>query len=203
MSIKVVQRMIHDCNELLASLTLNNQGKITKWLKELEDENEESLSIAKEYNIKHLLSLHGMIAGEIDKIKDNLLNNYKKCIGFVETILEALESVIDQREVRDQIIKEVIHPLLKSWGYKKKKRTFVKEENGYFKKLMVYTSQFCDYYDVRFIFEIYIEGKGARYEYHRVKEKWFELTEDKNIEKIKAEVKIHLLNDIKPFLDRF
>lgn len=193
--------MVHYCNELLAAFKINNRAKISKWMIELEEENNKELSLAKKYSIKYLLSLHGMIAREIGKIKSNL-NNAEKCSGFVNRILISLENVVDQREIRDKLIKEVMHPMFKSWGFKKKKRAFVKQ-GKYFKKVNIFTSQFCDYYDVKFIFEVEIKGPGVSYEAHRVNNKWFELTQDKNLETVKAEIEAHLLKDIKPFLDQF
>lgn len=202
MSIKVVERMKHYCHELLVGLKHNDATKVSKWLKELEKENNEELSLAKEFSIKFLLSLHGMISEDINKIKANL-NNRKDCIKTIKKTKHSLEEVVDQRKVRDEIIKEVIQPLLKGWGYKKRGRAFIKEENGYFKKLNVYTSNVCDYYDVNFTFEIYIKGHGIEHEGHRVKEKWFVLTQDIDLKKIKEEIKTHLISDIKPFLNKF
>ena len=194
--------MIGYCDDLSAAFRRNHKDKVAKWLKELEEENNRELSIAKEFSVGYLLSLHGLISKEIDEIKGNL-DDPKKCIGFVDNILKSLSKVTDQREVRDKIIKKIIHPLLKSWGYKKKKRTFVKKEGDYVKKLSVFTSQVCDYYDVKFIFEINIEGQETKHLAHRVKQKWFKLTQDKDLDKTIKEIKTHLLNDIKPFLDKF
>ncbi|MBW2966508.1 DUF4304 domain-containing protein [Candidatus Woesearchaeota archaeon] len=202
MSIKVIERMIDYCNELLAAFKLKNKRQISRWLNELEAENKEELAQAKEFGIAYLLSLHGMVANKITQIKRNI-NNPNKCTALVLNILDSLKSIIDQRKVRDKIIKEVIQPILKSWGYKKIKRAFTKKEGNFIKRLNVYTSRTSDYYDVRFIFEISIKGPNTNIEFHRVEEKWFTLTEDVNINTVKAEVQAHLLNVIKPFLERY
>jgi hypothetical protein len=202
MSIKLIERMINYCNELLAAFKLRNKKQISRWLRELEKENKEELAQAKEFGIAYLLSLHGIVANKITAIKRNI-DNPVRCMKIVGLILETLKNITDQREVRDKIIKETIHPILKSWGYKKRKRAFITKEGNFTKKLNVYTSKTSDYYDVQFIFEISIEGPGTNFVNHRVKEKWFILTEDVNIETVKAEVQAHLLNVIKPFLDKF
>ena len=46
----------------------------------------------------------------------------------------------DQRVVRDQLITEVISPILRNWGYKKKGRAFLKKEERIVKRLNVYSS---------------------------------------------------------------
>ena len=112
MSIKVIERMIDYCNELLAAFKLKNKKQVSRWLSELEAENKEELAQAKEFGIAYLLSLHGMVANKITQIKRNI-NNPDKCTALVLNILDSLKSIIDQREVRDKIIKETIHPILK------------------------------------------------------------------------------------------
>ncbi len=201
MSIKVIERMIGYCNELLAAFKLKNKKQISRWLSELEAENKEKLDIAKEFHIAYLLSLHGMVANKIIQIKN--INNPNKCTALVLNILESLKRIVDQREVRDKIIKETIHPILKSWGYKKKARAFTKKEGLFIKKLNIYTNRFSDYYEVQFFFEISIKGPNTDIEFHRVEKRGFTLTEDVNIDIVKAEIQACLLNAIKPFLERY
>lgn len=196
MSIKVIERMKHDCNEVVRGLRHKDFKKVASWLKELEEENNEQLSLAKEFKVNFLLSLHGLIGKEIIGIKKNIMNR-GECIKYVKKIKRALDGVVDQREVRDKLIKEVMQPLFKKWGYKKKERSFI---NGT-KKVNVYTGKFCDYHDVNFAFEITITG--TKFENHRVNEHWFELNQDTDLEKVKKEIETILTNDIKPFLDRF
>jgi hypothetical protein len=196
MSIKVIERMKHDCNEIVHGLRHKDFKKVASWLKEMEGENNEQLSLAKEFKIKFLLSLHGFIGKEIIGVKKNVRNR-RECIKYVKKIKRALNGIVDQREVRDKLIKEVIQPLFKKWGYKKKGRAFTKDN----KKVNLYTSQFCDYYDTQFIFEITI--MGTKFENHRVAERWFELNQDTDLEKVKKEIEVFLRNSIKPFLDKF
>jgi hypothetical protein len=202
MSIKTIERTIHYCNELLAAFKHNNKNAAIKWLKLMEYENNEELESAKEFKITYLLSLHGGIAQEIAKIKQNI-NNPARAAEIVANIKRILSNVKDQRGVRDELINNVISPVIKSWGYKKKARAFVKKESEYVKKVNVFTSQFADYYDVRFIFEISIEGKGVKILSHRVKELWFDLDQYTDIQKLIFAIKANLLGDIKPYLDSF
>ncbi len=194
--------MIFLCEELLAAFDLHDIAKAKTWLKQLEEYNLSEFGRGKEFKITFLLNLHGNIENEITRIKKNMeeYDNNKK---YVALIFSQLKKVTDQRKVRDKLITEVIHPIFKSWGYKKEARSFRKEEGGYSKKVNIFTSQFVDYYNVEFIFEISIEGHGQHYLSHRVREKWFSLMEDTIVEKIKSEIAAHLLQEVKPFLDRF
>ena len=184
------------CRDVVHGLRHKDFKKLQEALSKLEEENSAELKLAKEFKVTFLLNLHSMIEEETRKIK-NTLNKRGECIKHVKRILHSLKKVVDQRKIRDQLIKEVIHPLFKKLGYKKKARSFVKDN----KKVNVYTSQFCDYYDVKFIFEITIEG--TKYENHRVKEKWFELTQDTKLNYIKEEIQKHLIKEIIPFINRF
>jgi len=111
--------------------------------------------------------------------------------------------VADQRKVRDEIIKKVIAPIMASQGYKQKARAFVKEENGYVKKVNVFTSQWSEKSDVRFVFELSIIGKGVSIQGHRVKELWFELKPNADLKKLAYAIKVNLLQDVLPYLARF
>jgi len=202
MGYKTIESMIHFCEELLAAFKLHDTAKAKRRLNQLEEYNLSEFGGGKEFNITFLLNLHGNIEEEITKIKKNM-EDHDKNKQYVVLILSQLNKVTDQRKVRDKIITEVIHPLFKRWGYKKEARSFRKEEGGYSKKVNIFTSQFVDYYNVEFIFEISIEGQGQHYLRHRVKEKWFKLTEDTDLGEIKAEIEAHLTQEIKPFLDRF
>ncbi len=202
MSIKIIERMLDYCVKLLDAFNANDKKKIIKWLVKLEKENKEELSSGKEFDIEFLKALHGLIAKEITNIKKNL-DNSEKCKKSTELIFENLRKIIDQRIVRDQIIKEVIHPILKSWGYKKKARSFVKKEEKYTKKLFVVTSQFCDYYEVDFTFEISIEGPDVDLFRERISRDWFEITQDTDLKKLKAQITAQLLNEVKTFLDKY
>jgi hypothetical protein len=71
------------------------------------------------------------------------------------------------------------------------------------KKLNIHTHKTTTYYEVEFIFEISIEGPDVHLEDHRVEEKWFKLTEDADLDTLKAEIAAHLLNAVKPFLDKY
>ncbi len=108
----------------------------------------------------------------------------------------------DQRGVRDQLIKEVIAPIMKSWGYKKKRRAFLKKEDGIVKKLNVYSSAWNNSREVNFIFEISAKGSGIDIYGERADETWFTLTKDTDLEELKKIIKIHLLKIVKPFLDK-
>jgi hypothetical protein len=202
MSFKTIERAIRYCDELLAAFKHNDKNKAIKWLKLMEYENNSELESAKEFKEAYILSLHGGIAREIAKIKQNI-NNPAKAVEIVSNIKRSLSGIKDQRAVRDELINNVIAPIMKSWGYKKKARAFIKKENRRVKKVNVFTSQFVDYYDVKFIFEISIIGKGVNVQGHRVKELWFELGQNVDIQKLILVIRANLLRDIKPYLDSF
>lgn len=199
---KIIEDLKHCCNELLDSFKKENRKKALEWLAKLEENNNSELSIGKEFKIQYLLSLNGFIARQIENIKANI-DNPKKCNSFVIVILEVLKKVVDQREVRDEIIKDTIYPIFKRWGYKKRERTFVKEEKGFFKKVSIYSSKSNSYYDVDFIFEIEIKGPQTNLFGKRIKERWFSLTQDTDLEKIRVEIIAHLEKEVKPFLEKF
>jgi hypothetical protein len=208
MSYTVIQRMIHSCQELAASFQQKNKSQISKWIKEIEEENQEELSFAQEWKIPFLLKLHGFVKQHLEIIKTR-----KQDMVFVsiEEILEKLKSVTNQSDVRDQIIKEIIHPIMKQLGWKKKGRSFIKKENGYSKKLLVYSSRSNDYYDVKFAFEMEVDGKGTNISGERIsydtsfgkRDRWYELTQDVDIENIKAQIQADLKGPIKKFFAKY
>ncbi|MEK6886832.1 MAG: DUF4304 domain-containing protein [Nanoarchaeota archaeon] len=198
---KEVDRLIGYSEDLIRAFKSNKKEKTLILLNELWNENKESLSIAKEFKIKYLLNLHNYIEMTIISVKQNI-NNSTICIEKLRNLLIRLHAIVDQREVRDHIISEVIYPILKSWGYKKKARAFVKKEGKNVKRVNVYSSRVNDYYCVSFIFEISVTGPNIDLGGERAEEKWFELTEDTNVDRVKAEVKEHLIKVVKPFLDK-
>lgn len=202
MSIKVIQNLKGYSIELLENIKTNNSSQINKLLKEINEENTSELSIAKEFNINYLLSLHSTIAEQINIIKTNI-SNPEMMTASTNNIINLLKNVVDQREVRDKLIAQAIQPFLKNLGYKQNKRSFVKEENGFVKKIKIYTSKVCDYYNVQFIFEIDLIGNGIKQESKRVNQKWFELTQDTNYEKISIEIKKQLITQIIPYLNSY
>ena len=108
----------------------------------------------------------------------------------------------DQRVVRDQLITEVISPILRNWGYKKKGRAFLKKEERIVKRLNVYSSSWNSKNEVEFIFEISAKGPGVDISGERAEEKWFTLTKDTDLKRISLEVREHLIKVVKPFLDK-
>lgn len=108
----------------------------------------------------------------------------------------------DQRQVRDEIIKEVIAPIMASQGYKRKARAFIKKENEYVKKVNVFTSQWSEKIDLKFVFEISVIGKGVNFQGHRVKELWFELKPGIDLKKLVYAIKVNLTQDVLPYLAR-
>ena len=112
MGIKVIERMDHDCNQMISGLRHKDFKKVGAWLKELEEENNSELKLAKDFNINFLLSLHGLIGEEINNIKKNIMDR-GGCMRYIKKIKRALGLVVDQRGVRDRLIKEVMHPIFK------------------------------------------------------------------------------------------
>jgi len=201
MGITVIDRLIDYSKSLIKAFKSNKKDKVLKLLNALEKENKEELNLAKEFKINYLLALHGYLENVITILRQNL-NNANLCIEQLGEVIKRLDAIVDQRKVRDQLISEIIHPIMENWGYKKKARTFVKKEGKIIKKLNVYSSQWDDYYHVSFIFEISASGPNLNMLGERAEERWFELTEDTDIEKIKVEIEEHLIKVIKPFLDR-
>jgi hypothetical protein len=201
MGIKAIDRLIGYSEDLIRAIKSNKKERALKLLTELEKENKEELSLAKEFETKYLLDLHGKIEKAITFLRQNL-SSPGVCVEQLRILLMCLKSVLDQRVVRDKLIKEIIAPILKNWGYKKKGRAFIKKERDIVKKINVTSSQSNDYYNVLFIFEITATGPNIDLFAERAEEKWFELTEDADIEKIKIEIREHLTKVIKPFLDK-
>jgi len=192
--------MTEHCNELGPAFESQSTNKINKWLEKLENENNTNLDFAKECKIEYLISLHGKIAAAITIINEDLTDS-EKCLEQVRIILGYLGNVVNQRDVRDKLITEVIHPIFKKWGYKKRKRAFYKEENEITKKVNVFSSKRDEYYEVRFRFEISTKGLKRDLLGETVTSEFFELTDDTNLEELKTEIREQLLNVIKPFLD--
>ncbi|MBN2421513.1 hypothetical protein JXB27_04510 [Candidatus Woesearchaeota archaeon] len=198
---KAILRLISYCEDIARQLKSNKKDRALVLLNEFEKENKETLSSAREFKIKYLLSLHSHLGKLIGELRQNL-GNAMYCVDKLKETIEILKKITDQRDVRDQIIKEVIAPIMKSWGYKKKERAFIKKEGKIIKKVNIYSSQNNEYYDVQFIFEISAKGPNIDLYGERPDNKWFELTEDTDLQRIKEDVKESLMRAVKPFLDK-
>ncbi len=209
----IIQRLIHACRELAAAVESKpgdrKDKQISRWLGRIEKENAEELSMAREFNISFLLKLHGFMRTRLQVLKNNF-GNKDVCLAAIKEIISRLESVTNQAEVRDQVIREVIHPVMKAWGWKKKGRSFIKEESGYTKKLRLFSSQWNDYYRIEFRFEMDVQGKGVDVYGETIdyetplgsRARAYELTEDADIGKIKAQIQADL-KQAKRFFNRY
>ena len=158
MSYKTILWFIHAFRELAAALEQKNARLTAKWITEIEEENNQELNFGREHTIHFLVNLHESQKKSLQFIKTNQ-KKQKECLAAIKEILNRLEKVTDQTKIRDQLIEEIISPIIKKWGWKKKGRSFVTKEGIYFKKLRIYSSQWNEYYHVEFAFEMDVSGK--------------------------------------------
>jgi len=194
-----IENMVHTCNELLAALKLKRRKQFSKRLKELERYIDDELELARDFGENTMTPVFAHIKQQIAEIKSNL----EKQEVIVISILQTLEGIKDQKAVRDNIIKTVMHPIFKKWGYKKRARAFSKKERNTTKKVNIYTSRTSSYYELTFTFEVDIISPDINIIAKRPEQKWFELNQNTNLETIKAEVQAFLINIVKPFLDQY
>jgi len=195
MSYKAVKRWRIQCTEILAALGLKDTDSANKWLKEFEEENNSELELGMEFNIVYLKKLHGKFKEHIDNYKTE--TSLKKKAAHISLILNHLNELKNMGDVRDEIIKYTIHPIMKSFGFRKQGRSFIKGKRDKWVKLLVYSFRTNDYYKVGFRFEI--ESKNGSYptDYR------YGLDENTNIEEVKAEIEAALKGPIKTILDKY
>ena len=192
-----IERMMHCCNELLAAIKLERKKQFSKWLKELNRYIEDELELAREFGQNTMTPVFSQLKAKISEI------NLKNQEHIIISVLQTLNSIKDQKAVRDNIIKTILHPIFKKWRYKKRARSFSKKEGNITKKVNIYTSRSSVYYELKFTFEVDITGPKTNIIAKRPEEKWFDLNQHTNLETLKAEVQAFLINKVKPFLDRY
>ena len=202
MSYKVVQNLGRLFLILAAAIKLNKKEAILETMRNIEEINAQGLNLGREFQIRYLLRVHSVIKRKLKQIKKSPKN---ESLAIIKEILDLLSSITNQSEVRDEIIKRTIHPIMKSWGWLKKGRSFFKKEGNLTKRLVVYSSRNNDYYSVSFTFEMEVMGGGHNVYGKRIpgKAKWYTLTEDSNLEEIKARIEADLNGPVKEFFDQF
>jgi hypothetical protein len=204
MSFKEIESLIHAFEELAAAIVLGDASKIKEWITKIEEDNNENLEMGKEYKNAYLTALHGSIRDALENIKRNP-SDRRSCSATIASVLDRLRDIEDQAAVRDAIIKEVIHPIMKGWGWRKNGRSFITKEGEYTKKLLVYSSRTNDYYEVDFRFEMEVEGNGVSLigKTIRRRDEWYHLTPGADLENIKAQIVADLNGPVKDFFVQY
>lgn len=195
MGFKDVERWKHYCNEILAALKLKNLESANEWLAKFEEENNFNLQMGIDFYNNYLKTLHGNFKIHIDNFK--VEESFKKKAAHINLILNRLNELKNMGKVRDEMITEIIHPIMKSWGFRKQGRSFIKGKSKNIVKIMIYSSKNNDYYNVNFRFEIHTKTGGFPTDYG------YNLDENTDIEKIKAEIEADLKGPIKVILDKY
>ncbi|MCB9359385.1 hypothetical protein H6503_05620 [Candidatus Woesearchaeota archaeon] len=188
MSIKTIRRMEHYAKKLEHDIKHGNVDWIRHWIAEIKNEIKVDYRLACEYKIKYILDLCGYIFNELEIIK---AGEKKPSLDAVRNIVTKLESLVDQREVRDKLIKEVIHPFMKRHGYKKKARAFVRDNT----RVNVYTFQTCDWYDVRIMFEV--TNPDRKWHGKRPTNVEHEINQDTSYDSLKIDIEADMENLVK------
>jgi hypothetical protein len=202
MSYEDVGKLINFLKELAAAVKLNQNDKAERWLQQIDAKTLNELNHAEKAIIPTLIQRYKNIRGKLTLMRE-LIRDKHKCLALINEILKEINEIKDMSKVRDQIITEVIHPIMKNHGWKKVKRTFVKNEAGYTKKLSIFSSKFNDYFHLSFRFEMYVKGKGTNVFAKTLPEILYVLTEETNLAELKARITADLQGSVIEFFGQY
>jgi len=188
MNSKDVVYLKHCCVELEAAF---KSGKhIQKWIDELERIIGENLNHHRNLGkSKNFLSHVIIFANRSIEIIKLHLSDTSKCLSILSRLYSQIDQLVDQGKVRDQIIKEIMHPFFKKHGFKKEGRRFIRVRGDRKEIVSVFSSRWNTFESVDIRFEVTIVVSNRELVYgHQVIPRGYRLEQDFDLDAIKARI---------------